>query len=67
MSDEKIDLMVNSILNVLEDMEESEILSTIVMILEYYTTRFDKNISPTLTLIKKGYNKYLEFLKEGEK
>ena len=67
MSDEKIDLIVNSIRNMLDDMEESEILSTIVMILEYYTTRFNKNISPTLTLVRKGYNKYLEFLEEGEK
>lgn len=65
MSDEKIDLMVNSIRNMLDDMEESEILSIMVMILEYYTTRFDKNISTTLTLLKKGYKKYLEFLEES--
>ena len=66
MSDERATLITNSLENMLQDMEESEVLSAIVMMLEYYTYKFKRDFTSTLTLVKKGYDKYIEFLKESD-
>lgn len=65
---DKLDIHAGKILNLLEDLEESEILTMIVMALEYYTKKYNRDIGSTTKLIKKGYKKYLEYLgDENEK
>ena len=66
MSDPRANLITGKLEDLVSDLEESEVLSVIVMILEFYTYKFKKDFSSTLSLIKKGYKKYLEILKEGE-
>ena len=66
MSDLRANLITGKLEDLVSDLEESEVLSVIVMILEFYTYKFKKDFSSTLSLIKKGYNKYVEYLKEGE-
>lgn len=41
----------------LEKSQEEEILSTIVMILQFYTYKYNRDLNSTITLIKKGYKK----------
>ena len=50
----------------LEKSQEEEVLSTIVMILQFYTYKYNRDLNSTITLIKKGYKKYIELLKESE-
>lgn len=57
---------VDEIREQLEKAQQEEVLSTIVMILEFYTSKYNTNIDTTLSLVKKGYKKYLELLKESE-
>lgn len=46
---------------------EEEYLSVIVMMLEQYFSKYPKrDLNSTISLIKKGYKKYLKFLKESE-
>lgn len=46
---------------------EEEYLSVIVMILKQYFDKYPKrDLNSTMILIKKGYKKYLDFLKESE-
>ena len=55
----------NNLLQNLENAEESEILSVITMILHFYIEKYNKNLNDTITLIRKGYKKFLELLKEA--
>lgn len=55
---------VEEIKKILDNSQEEEVLGVIVVLLEYYLTRFDRNLEKTISLIKKGYKKYLNFLKE---
>ena len=48
----------------LDNAEESEILSLITMILQAYTKKYNKSLSDAITLIRKGYKKFLELLEE---
>lgn len=57
---------VEEIRKELDKVQEEEVLGVIVMILEFYLSKYDRNLDKTINLIKKGYKKYLEFLKEGE-
>lgn len=57
---------VEEIRKELDKVQEEEVLGIIVMILEFYLSKYDRNLDKTINLIKKGYKKYLEFLKEGE-
>ena len=66
MSDKRAELITSNLGNMLQDMEESEVLSITVMILEYYTYKYQKDFSSTLELIRKGYNKYVQLLKESD-
>lgn len=55
----------NNLLQNLDNAEESEILSVITMILHFYIEKYNKNLNDTITLIRKGYKKFLELLKEA--
>ena len=57
---------VEEIRKELDKVQEEEVLGIIVMILEFYLSKYDRNLDKTINLIKKGYKKYLEFLKEGD-
>lgn len=50
----------------LEQAQEEEVLSTIVMILEFYISKYNRDLNKVLDLIKKGYFKYKQLLKESE-
>jgi hypothetical protein len=50
----------------LDRIGESETLSIITMMLERYTTMYNKSLNDTITLLRKGYNKYAEILKESD-
>jgi hypothetical protein len=50
----------------LENQGASERLSVVVMILGDYIDKYDTDLNKTMKLIKKGYKKYLDFLKESE-
>lgn len=49
----------------LDNAEESEILSVLVMILQFYTEKYNKSLNDTITLVRKGYKKFLELLEEA--
>lgn len=66
MSEERATSITNNLKDMLQDLEESEILSITVMILEYYTKKYNKDFSSTLSLIRKGYKKYLELLESSD-
>lgn len=57
---------VEEIRKELDKSQEEEVLGIIVMILEFYLTKYNRDLGQTINLIKKGYKKYLDFLKEGE-
>lgn len=57
---------VEEIRKELDKSKEEEVLGIIVMILEFYLTKYNRDLGQTINLIKKGYKKYLDFLKEGE-
>lgn len=57
---------VEEIRKELDKYQEEEVLGIIVMILEFYLTKYNRDLGQTINLIKKGYKKYLDFLNEGE-
>lgn len=63
---EYLDVVPNDLLDMLEKGEESEVLSIITMSLWFYIKKYNRNLSSTLTLVRKGYYKLNEFLKDGE-
>lgn len=65
--DDNTIMSVDYIKNLVGEMDESEVLSTIVVLLVDYLDKYkNRDLSNTLKLIKKGCKKYLEFLKESE-
>lgn len=54
-----------NLLKQLNNAEESEILSVLVMILQFYTEKYNKSLNDTITLVRKGYKKFLELLEEA--
>lgn len=66
MNDLRASLITGKLEDLTSDLEESEVLSIIVMLLEFYTYKFKKDFTSTLNLVKKGYNKYIEILKESD-
>lgn len=50
----------------LEDAQEEEVLSTIVMILEFYMSKYKRDLNKVLDLIKRGYFKYKQLLNDSE-
>lgn len=61
-----MEYFIDTIRKQLDKAQEEEVLSTIVMILQFYTYKYNRDLNSTITLIKKGYKKYIELLKESE-
>ena len=62
----EIDVLCSNIRDMLENQGASERLSVIIMILGDYIDKYDTDLNKTMKLIKKGYKKYLDFLKESD-
>lgn len=60
------EILLNILINNLDKIGESETLSIIVMLLNAYLEKYDRNINDTIKLIKKGHKKYKDFLKESD-
>lgn len=63
---EYLDVVPDDLLDMLEKGEESEVLSIITMSVWFYIKKYNRALSTTLTLVRKGYYKLNEFIKEGE-
>lgn len=48
----------------LEKAQEEEVLSTMVMILEFYLSKYHRDLGTTMTLIRKGLKEYQRLLEE---
>lgn len=63
---EYLDVVPDDLLEMLEKGDESEVLTIITMSVWFYIKKYNRSLSSTLTLVKKGFNKLNEFLKDGE-
>jgi hypothetical protein len=63
---EVINVDIEKYMDRLQNLEEEEILSVIVMTLGFYINKYDRNLERTISLIKKGYKEYGKILKEME-
>lgn len=62
----EIDELCLVVRNLLVSEGQSERLSVIVMLLGDYIDKYNADLNKTLKLIKKGYKKYKDFLKESD-
>ena len=62
----EIDELCLVVRNLLVSEGQSERLSVIVMLLGDYIDKYNADLNQTLKLIKKGYKKYKDFLKESD-
>ena len=62
---EYLEVVPNDLLDMLEKGEESEVLTIITMSLYYYQTKYNnRSLDATLSLVKKGFNKLVEYMEE---
>lgn len=62
----EIDELCLVVRNLLVSEGQSERLSVMVMLLGDYIDKYNADLNQTLKLIKKGYKKYKDFLKESD-
>lgn len=62
----EIDELCLVVRNLLVSEGQSERLSVIVMLLGDYIDKYNADLNQTLKLIKKGYKKYKDLLKESD-